>query len=170
MSNNNDDKEMLSEISGKDELTREEVMHYIKAWKESLELRGSYYNKYLSAAIGGIGTLIISVGLNFDLVGSLWWLEKALLIIAMVLLMVSAGNILNCIKFVYNCRLELLDLERSIVLKDQEVIPKERLFQIDNIIKTERYKINIFYQYSYSSVLLAIIVGVLGFLVIIIRV
>lgn len=145
-------------------------MHYIKAWKESLELRGSYYNKYLSAAIGGVGTLIISVGLNFDLVGNLWWLEKALLIIAMVLLMVSAGNILNCIKFVYNCRLELLDLERNIVLKDKEVIPKEKLLEIDTVIKVERDKVHIFYQYSYSSVLLAIIIGVLGFLIILIRV
>ncbi|MDR5903333.1 hypothetical protein [Halomonas icarae] len=170
MSNHNDDKGIFSESSEKDELTREEVMHYIKAWKESLELREGYYNKYLSAAIGGVVTLIISVGLNFDLVGSLWWLEKALLIIAMVLLMVAAGNILNCSIFVYNCRLQLLSFEREIILKDQEMIPKEKLLTIDTAIKVERDRVHVFYQYSYSSVLLAIIIGVLGFLIILIRV
>ena len=162
-------QESLSQVSAKNELTREEIFTFFKSLKQELDALKDRYDKLYNGAMGGIVIIIATIGLNIDTILKLIWYEKILLGIILLLLLLSAGNILNCITFDTNTRLSLLLKERELILKDYESLPCKDINDIEVNFISERNRNNQFYTNSFACLLFAILLGVIGFFIILAR-
>jgi len=162
-------QESLSQVSAKNELTREEIFTFFKSLKQELDALKDRYDKLYNGAMGGIVIIIATIGLNIDTILKLIWYEKILLGIILLLLLLSAGNILNCITFDTNTRLSLLLKERELILKDYESLPCKDINDIEVNFISERNRNNQFYTNSFAFLLFAILLGVIGFFIILAR-
>jgi len=161
--------EQLPQITAKDELTREEIFTYFKSWKQELDALKDPYDKLYHGSMGGIVMIVVTIGLNLDVVSKLAWYDKSILGSALFLLILAAGNILNCTSFVTNCLLELLRIERELILKDYEKLPRKDITDIEVLFSKKRDDANRYYPNSYWCILLATLLGVIGFFIILVR-
>ena len=147
-----------------------EALEYCKSWRESLELRRvEIYSKYMSGTMSGIILIVITIGLSFDKLAKFGVFEKSLLAISLVLLIVALGNIMHGNTFTVNAQLNLLALERKFVAANREVIPKSEIDEIEAQLVASRDSAHSYFPYAYWSVVLAIILGIIGFFTILIK-
>lgn len=71
--------EQLPQITAKDELTREEIFTYFKSWKQELDALKDPYDKLYHGSMGGIVMIVVTIGLNLDVVSKLAWYDKSIL-------------------------------------------------------------------------------------------
>ncbi|HKM88879.1 MAG TPA: hypothetical protein VJX48_09770 [Xanthobacteraceae bacterium] len=147
-----------------------EISAFIKSWRDELELREKdIYDKYFSAATGGIVTVVVTIGLAFDKIKQFDWFERGLIGATLLFLIMAAGNILNCTTFATNARLGLAELERELIVKGGAALPADGLEELGaNLTKGlgERQR---FFRYTYVLILLAVFLGVVAFYTILVK-
>lgn len=139
------------------------------SWRKSLEILESGYSRYISGAMGGILTIVATIGLSFDKLEQMGWIEKILICCALVMLIMAVGNLLNCVVFARNSQLELLQLERASLLDSNSILSIDELKKLDASLVAGHAAAQRFYAYAYVAIVLAIILAVAGFLTILVR-
>lgn len=151
-------------------IPRAEALKYIASWKSELDLRQKeIYSRLFSGAMGGVATIVLSAGLAIDKLSQADWLVRFTLAIALVLLLLGAGNILNCFAVGVNGQIYLLKKERDITLAQNDVVTKVELAEVDEQLSAAVASVQRFYAYSYSCILLAVLAGVITFLITLVR-
>ncbi len=151
-------------------IPRVEVLRYISAWKSELDLRQKELNSRLfGGAMGGVVTIVLSAGLALDKVSQGGWVVRVALGLCLFLLLVGAGNIMNCFRVAINGQLLLLAQERELALTQSESIAQSALQELGEQLTTAVEQAQIFYRYSYGSIALAVIVGAVTFFVTLFR-
>jgi hypothetical protein len=144
--------------------TPQEIDTFIQAWKGDLEIRyNDVYSRYLAAALSGIVTIIITIGLTVDKLSKLGWFERSLIAAALIMLVLSAGNVMNGVAFATNARLELLTLERDLVLKGQAALPEGGLDGLNKKLLDEGANAVRYFPHAYWTIFLAMLLGIVGF-------
>lgn len=159
----------IENIAEQDQCTREEVYRYIESWKNALEVRKDLYGKYFSGSTGGIVTVIISIGLSFEQIQQFGLFEKLLITATLILLVLATGNILNCTSFVTTASLDLFRLERFLIAKDYEYLPREEIISLDGELNSNLQKAHQYFPNAYWCVMIAGFLGIVGFLTILYR-
>jgi hypothetical protein len=148
----------------------EQIGAFIKSWKDEIELRQKeIYEKHLAAAMGGVVTVVVTVGLAFDKVAKFGWFERGLLGAALIFLILAAGNILNCTVYATNAHLELQRLERALILKGNAALPEGGLAALDNYLIAGLNHRQVYFKYTYFLITFAVAAGVVGFFAILIK-
>lgn len=152
-------------------ISRAETLTYISSWKDELDLRQrELYSRLLSGALGSVATIILSVGISLDKLSKTGLLVKIPLGISMFLLLLAAGNIMNCFMVALRGRVKLLQQEREIAMIPNETIPRSELLALDKTLSEEVARVSPNYSYAYVCIALAIAAGVFTFAVILLRV
>ncbi len=114
-------------------------------------------------------TIVLSAGLALDKLSHAGRLVRIALGVSVFLLLLGAGNILNCFRVAVDGQLLLLAQERDIVLTRTERIAQSKLQELGGLLTTAIGRVQQFYSYSYFSIALAAIVGAVTFLVALFR-
>lgn len=146
-----------------------DVTDFIRLWKDEMDLRNTeIYSQYLNAAMSGIVTIIITIGLTFDKLSALNWFERGLIGAALILLLLAVGNVMWGRAFSVNGRLELLTLERQLILQGPGIMPPNGLAELDTKLNMANARAQQQIPYAYWLILLAIGLGTLGFFILLI--
>jgi hypothetical protein len=149
---------------------RVEALNYVASWKAELDLRQKeLYSRLLSGAMGGVATIVLSSGLALDKLSQAGWLVRFTLGLALLLLLLGAGNIMNCFALAVNGQLLLLQKERQLVLSNLELISLADLSTLDQELTGAVAKVQRNYTYSYFCILLAVVSGAFTFLITLVR-
>ncbi len=144
---------------------KDEALKYINAWKDELDLRQKEINTRLfSGAVGGVVTIAVSAGLALDKVAVAGLLVRVALGVCVFLLLLGAGNIMNCFRLAVDGQLALLADERQILLSQPEAIPQAALHEMGERLTGAIARSQVFYRYSYVSIALAIVLGAITFI------
>jgi hypothetical protein len=150
--------------------TPDEIARYIQSWKEELELRNTaIYQLYLNAAMSGILTVVITIGLTFDKLAQLGWFERSLIGISLILLLLAVGNVMFGRVFVVNARITLLNLERQLVLQGPAALPPGALEELDANLNAGNLRAMRQTPVVYFLLAGAILLGTLGFFVVLVK-
>jgi hypothetical protein len=146
-------------------VSRAEALSYVTSWKGELDLRQKeLYSRLFSGAMGGVATIVLSSGIAFDKLDQVGWLVKVTLGLALLLLLLGAGNIMNCFVLAVNGQIELLRMERKFTL-GHESVPLSELLTVEQRMNMELSRVQINYAYSYYCILFAVIAGAFTFLI-----
>ena len=147
-----------------------EISAFIKSWKDELEIREKeIYQNYLSGAVGGVLTVVVTVGLAIDKLASFGWFERSILGATLIFLILAAGNILNCTTYATNARLELLGLERTLILNGPQALPAGGLVNLDTNLASGLSQRQQYFRYTYIFTVLAVCMGVIAFFVLLVK-
>ncbi|MES1245066.1 MAG: hypothetical protein ABUT39_25905 [Acidobacteriota bacterium] len=141
----------------------------LSSWKKSLEILEGSYSRYISGAMGGILTIVATIGLSFDKLQQMGWIEKILICGALILLILAVGNLLNCVVFAVNSQLELLQMERAYRLNANAAPSTDELRQLDATLTQGHAVAQRFFAQGYWCIVLAVILAIAGFFTILVR-
>lgn len=148
------------------DIPRAEALTYVASWKSELDLRQKeLYSRLLGGAMGGVATIVLSAGLALDKIGQAGWLVRVTLGLALLLLLLGAGNIMNCFVVAVNGQLLLLRKERELTLGQNEFTPSSELLALDAALAEAVATVQRFYTYSYFCIVLAVIAGAITFFI-----
>ena len=139
---------------------------FFASWKASLEILLVHYSKYAGGAMGGILTIVATIGFNFDKLGTMRWFEKSSLCGTLILLLLAVGNLLNCIVFATNTHLDLLRRERRAAFGETELVSPDALKTLDEELTIKYAAAQRFFAYGYGCISFAVLLAVVAFFII----
>lgn len=153
-------------MSNAQDIPREEALRYLVSWKDELDLRQKeLYSRIFGGAMGGVATIVLSFGLALDKLGEAGWLVRTTLGLALLLLLLGAGNIMNCFVVAVNGQIAILNKEREIVLTSLDPVPTSDLNALGQELTSALTRVQTNYTYSYFCILAAVVLGAITFFV-----
>jgi hypothetical protein len=158
-------------VAEKKDIPRAEALKYIASWRSELDLRQKeLYSRLFGGAMGGVVTIVLSAGFALDKLGQAGWLVRVTLGLALLFLLLGAGNILNCFGVAVNGQLYLHQKERELTLSQKEFVQTSDLSELDEVISKAVNTVQRFYTYSYFCIAFAVIAGAITFFITLVRV
>lgn len=153
-------------MSNAQDIPRQEALSYLASWKDELDLRQKeLYSRLFGGAMGGVATIVLSFGLALDKLSEAGWLVRTTLGLALLLLIMGAGNIMNCFVVAVNGQIAILNKEREIALTALDPVPTSDLDTLGQELTSALAKVQTNYTYSYFCILAAVGLGAITFFI-----
>ncbi|MBI3772346.1 MAG: hypothetical protein HY272_06575 [Gammaproteobacteria bacterium] len=149
--------------------SREEFFAYMDAWKPVLESSHKVFTQLQGGSMSGIVLIIATIGFNFDNISAIGAFEKWLIGGALVCLILSLGNILNCVRITDFLEGLLAGIRSRIIFDRLSDVPYTEVENLRNDIARRLVLTQQFYGYAYWCFLVAVTLGIICFISILLR-
>lgn len=149
--------------------SREEFFAYMDAWKPVLESSHKVFTQLQGGAMSGIVLIIATIGFNFDNISAIGTFEKWLIGGALVCLILSLGNVLNCVRITDFMEGLLAGIRGRIIFDRLSNVSCTEIENLRNDIARRLVLTQQFYGYAYWCFLIAVTLGIICFISILLR-
>jgi hypothetical protein len=149
--------------------SREEFFAYMDAWKPVLESSHKVFTQLQGGSMSGIVLIIATIGFNFDNISALATFEKWLLCGSLICLILSLGNVLNCVRITDFVEGLLAGIKSRIIFDQLAQVPATEINGVRDEIITRIVSAQRFYGYAYWCFLIAVTLGIFCFISILLR-
>lgn len=149
--------------------SRDDFFAYMDAWKPVLESSHKVFTQLQGGSMSGIVLIIATIGFNFNNITALAAFEKWMIAGALLCLILSLGNVLNCVRIIDFVEGLLAGIKSRIIFAQLANVPATEINGVRDEIVTRIVSAQRFYGYAYWCFLIAVSLGIVCFISILLR-